>query len=122
MDDEMGLTEFFGIKVPPNKEVEVGHTPGPTDDSLDTIHLSQARGLITEICHSFEAACGRAQQASVPFRSWLTWQEHACSNAEVPQRCLSAMTARALPHATTSMMEHRLRQFSETYGRGYRWH
>lgn len=41
MDDEMGLTEFFGIRVPPGKEVDVGHTPGPTDDSLDTIHLSQ---------------------------------------------------------------------------------
>lgn len=41
MDDEMGLTEFFGIRVPPGKEVDVGHTPGPMDDSLDTIHLSQ---------------------------------------------------------------------------------
>lgn len=37
----LGLTEFFGIRVPPRKHVEIGCAPGPSDDSLDTIHLSQ---------------------------------------------------------------------------------
>ena len=47
MDSEMlGLTTFFGIKVPPNERVKIGTSPGADDDSLDTIHLSQVQNLL----------------------------------------------------------------------------